>query len=340
MTRAHHDRMTNAIRALAMDAVEAGQIGPPRSADGRRRHRDGAVHAGAEIRSGRSDLARPRPLRALGRPRLDAGLCAAASARLRVGDARPDQEIPPARLDDARPSGEFHHRRHRDHHRPARPGSRQRRRHGDRRAASRGRVRRRRRQSFDLCARLRRRPDGRHQPGGDRARRPSEAQQARRAVRRQRHFHRRAAVAVGLGRSGEALRGGRLERLADRRSRSRGHRRRDREGKDVRQADHDRLQDHHRLWRADQGRQVERARLAARRRRDQGRAREARLERCAVPDSRRGADAVARRGPALEGRPRGVGQAARRRSPPTSAASSSAACAAIFPARSTPRSAR
>ncbi len=33
-----------------------------------------------------------------------------------------------------------------------------------------------------------------------------------RAVRRQRHFHRRAAVAVGLGRSGEALRGRRLER--------------------------------------------------------------------------------------------------------------------------------
>ena len=32
---------------------------------------------------------------------------------------------------------------------------------------------------YDLCARLRRRPDGRHQPGGDRARRPSEAQQAR-----------------------------------------------------------------------------------------------------------------------------------------------------------------
>ena len=86
----------------------------------------------------------------------------------------------------------------------------------------------------------------------------------------------------------------------------------DREGEDVRQADHDRLQDHHRLRRADQGRQVELARLAARRRRDQGRAREARLERCAVPDSRRGADAVARRRPALEGRPRGVGQAARR----------------------------
>ena len=37
------------------------------------------------------------------------------------------------------PSGELHHARHRDHHRPARPGPRQCGRHGDRRAASRGR---------------------------------------------------------------------------------------------------------------------------------------------------------------------------------------------------------
>ena len=44
--------------------------------------------------------------------------------------------------------------------------------------------------------------------------------------------------------------------------------------------DHDRVQDHDRLRRADQGRQGELARLAARRRRDQGRAREARLDLC------------------------------------------------------------
>ena len=47
----------------------------------------------------------------------------------------------------------------------------------------------------------------------------------------------------------------------------------------VRPPDHDRLPHHHRLRRADQGRQVKRPRLAARRRRDQGRARKARLER-------------------------------------------------------------
>ena len=55
----------------------------------------------------------------------------------------------------------------------------------------------------------------------------------------------------------------------------------------VRQAGDDRLQDHHRLRRADQGRQVVGARLAARRRRDQGRAREARLDPRAVRNSRR-----------------------------------------------------
>ena len=121
----------------------AGEIRPSRPADGRGRHRDRAVHAVPEIRSGRSGLARPRPLRALGRPRLDAALRAAPSARLRGDDDRGDQALPPARLDHARPSGEFRHARRRDHDRAARPGARQRGRHGDRRAASRRRVRRR-----------------------------------------------------------------------------------------------------------------------------------------------------------------------------------------------------
>ena len=46
-----------------------------------------------------------------------------------------------------------------------------------------------------LRARLRRRPDGGHQPGGDRTRGASQAQEADRAVRRQRHLHRRTVVA-------------------------------------------------------------------------------------------------------------------------------------------------
>ena len=47
----------------------------------------------------------------------------------------------------------------------------------------------------------------------------------------------------------------------------------------------DRLPHHHRLRRAEQSRQGFRPRLAARRRRDQGRARKARLDLCAVRDS-------------------------------------------------------
>ena len=57
----------------------AGEVRPSRPADGRGRYRDRAVHPLPQIRSGRSGLARPRPLRALGRPRLDAALRAALS---------------------------------------------------------------------------------------------------------------------------------------------------------------------------------------------------------------------------------------------------------------------
>ena len=59
-----------------------------------------------------------------------------------------------------------------------------------------------------------------------------------------------------------------------------GDRDSDRGGEEIRQAHDDRVQDHDRLRRADQGRQGQLARLAARRRRDQGRAREARLDFC------------------------------------------------------------
>ena len=187
----------------------AGEIRPSRPADGRGRHRDRAVHPLSEVRSRRSVLARPRPLRALGRPRLDADLLAAASARLRADDHRGAQALPPDGLDHARPSGELRDAGARDHDRPARPGTCQRGRHGDRRAASRVGVRRHRR-SLYLRARLRRRPDGGHQPGGDRARRPPQAQPADRAVRRQRYFDRWPALARRLGRPGEALRVRRL----------------------------------------------------------------------------------------------------------------------------------
>ena len=176
----------------------AGEIRPSRHAHGHVRRRNRAVLAVPDIRSGRSCLARPRPLRAVGRPRLDADLRAALSHRLCRGDAGRDQALPPARLEDARPPGKFHHAGRRDHDWPARARLGQRGRHGDRREASRRRVRRRGGEPQDLRDRERRRPDGRHQPRGHRARRALEAQQVDRAVRRQRHFHRRRAVAVGI----------------------------------------------------------------------------------------------------------------------------------------------
>jgi hypothetical protein len=61
------------------------------------RHRHGAVLALPQVRPAVAALAGPRPLRAVGGPRLDAALLAAASARLRGHDDRGDQELPPAR---------------------------------------------------------------------------------------------------------------------------------------------------------------------------------------------------------------------------------------------------
>ena len=132
--RAQHDRMANAIRALAMDAVEQAKSGHP-----------GLPMGAADIatvlftRFLKFDPADPAwPDR--DRFVLSAGhgsMLIYALLHLLGYEAmthRGDQALPPARLDHARPSGEFHHARRRDHHRPARPGPRQRGRHGDRRA--------------------------------------------------------------------------------------------------------------------------------------------------------------------------------------------------------------
>ena len=159
-----------------------GEFRSPGTADGRSRHRDRPVHPLSEIRSSGSGLARPRPLRAFGRPRFDAALCAALSRRLREDDDRSDQALPPARLAHAGASGIRPYARRRDHHRSARAGPRQCGWDGDCGTAPRGRIRRRHRRSLHLCARIRRRPDGRHQPGGDCARRPPQAEKADRSL--------------------------------------------------------------------------------------------------------------------------------------------------------------
>ena len=64
----------------------AGQLRPSRRADGHGRHRRGAVGPPPAPQPGQPALGRPRPLRAVERPRLDAAVCAAAPDRLRPAD--------------------------------------------------------------------------------------------------------------------------------------------------------------------------------------------------------------------------------------------------------------
>ena len=75
-------RMADGIRALAIDAVEQANSGHPGMPMGMADVADRAVDPLPEIRRRRPALARPRPLRAVRRPWLDAALCAAAPHRL------------------------------------------------------------------------------------------------------------------------------------------------------------------------------------------------------------------------------------------------------------------
>ena len=113
-----------------------GQFRPSRHADGHGRHRRPCCSRRfLQIRPAGAGLARPRPLRAVDRARLDAALRALAPARLSRHDARRDEALPPARQPHRRPSRARPRHRHRDDDRAARPGARQFGRHGAGRAA-------------------------------------------------------------------------------------------------------------------------------------------------------------------------------------------------------------
>ena len=73
-----HTSMANAIRALAMDAVEKAKSGHPGLPMGAADIATVLFTQFLKFDPADPSLARPRPLRAVGRPRLDAALRAAA----------------------------------------------------------------------------------------------------------------------------------------------------------------------------------------------------------------------------------------------------------------------
>ena len=150
------------IRALAMDAVQKANAGHPGTAMALAPLAYLLYSRRAAPQPGRSALARPRPLRAHGRPRLHPPVRGAPPRRLRP-HARRSEAVPPVGLDDARPSRARAHRRHRDDDGAARPGLRERRRDGDRPALPRRHVQPaapRDRRLVDLRDLLGRRHDG------------------------------------------------------------------------------------------------------------------------------------------------------------------------------------
>ncbi len=187
-------RARPAVHQHGSNAVDrcgpGGQLGPPGHTDGDGAGGVRALAAVPALRPRGPDLARPRPVRAVGGARLDAALLAVASRareggrpglrdpRRAGGEARRHRALPPARLQGGRPPGVPLDVRRRDHDRTARPGCRDLRRDGDRRAVARGTlqpawlraVRLRR-----VRARRRRRSDGGSLIRGSFDRRPPEA---------------------------------------------------------------------------------------------------------------------------------------------------------------------
>ena len=295
--------MANAIRALAMDAVQAANSGHP-----------GMPMGMAEIalalwrRHLRHNPANPKWA---DRDRFvlsngHGSMLLYALLHLTGYDLPLDgaEALPPARLDDARPPGARRRARRRDDHRPARAGARERGRHGARRAPPRDGVQPsglRDRRPLHLRVRRRRLPHGGDLARGLLAGGHARPRQADRPLRRQRHLDRRPRPELVHRRHAEALRGVRLARRGGRRrARRRGGRRRDPgRAARARPAEPRLLQDADRQGCADEGEHPRSARCAARQGGDRGDARRDRL------------DAPAVRGAAQ--RLRGVGRARGRR---------------------------
>ena len=245
-----------------------GELGAPGHADGARAGRVRALAALPALRPGTADLAEPRPLRALGGPRIDAPLLAAAPRRgargrlrirgrgARVDHARRHQEVSSARLEVRRAPGVPLDVGDRDDDRAARPGGRDLGRDGGRLEVA-GRVlqpaRVRAVRLRHLRDRRRRLPDGGRFARGRLVRRPPAARQPLLDLRQQPHHDRRPDRDHLRRRRRPPLRGLRLERDHGRR-------------REQLRRDHPRprrLQGHRGPADADHRRQPHRVRLAA-----------------------------------------------------------------------------
>ena len=80
--------LANAIRALAMDAVQKANSGHPGMPMGMAEIAEVLWNNHLRHNPANPAVAGPRPFRAVQRPRLDAAVCAAASHRLRPADGR------------------------------------------------------------------------------------------------------------------------------------------------------------------------------------------------------------------------------------------------------------
>ena len=198
----------------------ARQQRPPGDGDGPRSSRPRALQPGHAPPPGRPGVARPRPLRALQRPRIDPPVLDALPVRLRPRARRP-HGVPLVRIADPRPSRGGPHAGHRGHHRTARPGLRQLRGDGRRRAGAARALRCRPRRPPHVGDCRRRLLHGRRQPRSRVARRTPRPRSAERRVRRQPDHDRRSDPARHDRRGRPAVRGLRLARRVPRRDRRR-----------------------------------------------------------------------------------------------------------------------
>ncbi len=127
----------NVIRGLAMDAPARANSGHSGTAMALAPAGARLVHPGHAPRPDRPRLARPRPLRAVVRPRLDPAVLDAVPDRLRADPRRPEGLPHGGQPHPGSPRAPAHRRR-RGHHRTPRSGGRRRRRHGRGRAGAPG----------------------------------------------------------------------------------------------------------------------------------------------------------------------------------------------------------